>query len=239
MFRANRVLVKFQSLQNRAVSFDVVIVMFRQLKKSQSLWSRAGLSTYMSAALSIKTQSQSLWNRAGSFDQFGSARPSNNARLNPFRAGQGLSTKIINTIRYQCGFNPFRTGQGLSTWYRTHTRGHLKVSIPLEQGRVFRRLFVHYFLLLYLSQSLQSRAVSFDVFSIVISWVQSLNPFRAGRCLSTCCWFSYFREPCVSIPLEQGGVFRHFTWYQLPTEMLSQSLQSRAVSFDCGGGLVP
>ena len=35
-------------------------------------------------------------------------------------------------------FNPFGTGQGLSTHHYHRMSFQLKVSIPLEQGRVFR-----------------------------------------------------------------------------------------------------
>ena len=61
-------------------------------------------------------------------------------------------------------------------------------------------------------QSLWSRAGSFDV-----QWLQllqhqsSFNPFGAGRCLSTAEQAQILKELQVSIPLEQGGVFRH--WY--------------------------
>ena len=43
----------------------------------------------------------------------------------------------------------------------------------------------------------------------------------------------------VSIPLEQGGVFRHDTSSTVKDIPLFQSLWNKAVSFDCGGGLVP
>ena len=36
-------------------------------------------------------------------------------------------------------FNPFRTGQGLSTEYRAKLDAKRRISIPLEQGRVFRQ----------------------------------------------------------------------------------------------------
>ena len=89
------------------------------------------------------------------------------------------------------------------------------VSIPFEQGDVFRRFSSIYH------------------FS---SWHVS-NPFRAGRCLSTQKLFKTM--PCirVSIPFEQGDVFRRDV-ENVPvagTEK-SQSLSSRAMSFDCTYG---
>ena len=35
-----------------------------------------------------------------------------------------------------------------------------------------------------------------------------LNPFRAGQCLSTFQWFMCNEKRRVSIPFEQGNVFR-------------------------------
>ena len=62
-----------------------------------------------------------------------------------------------------------------------------------------------------LSQSLSSRAMSFDAKALGYTDVEehSLNPFRAGRCLST---------NLILIILAKMG--------------LSQSLSSRAMSFD-------
>ena len=59
--------------------------------------------------------SQSLWNRAGSFDDF-----------------------TLDKIKRVKSLNPFGTGQGLSTPYHITDDFLAKVSIPLEQGRVFR-----------------------------------------------------------------------------------------------------
>ena len=43
----------------------------------------------------------------------------------------------------------------------------------------------------------------------------------------------------VSIPLEQGNVFRHRQRYQKAESDESQSLWNRAMSFDCSGVLEP
>ena len=60
------------------------------------------------------------------------------------------------------------------------------------------------------SQSLSSRAMSFDgTEKFLVSAMVRLNPFRAGRCLST------------RMKLEELGITKE-----------SQSLSSRAMSFD-------
>ena len=85
-----------------------------------------------------------------------------------------------------------------------------KVSIPLEQGSVFRPIYQtsienKY----YESQSLWNRAVSFDEFGVQLRHISK-----------------------VSIPLEQGSVFRHITQATNVQDFLSQSLWNRAVSSD-------
>ena len=87
--------------------------------------------------------------------------------------------------------NPFRTGQGLSTPKEEVETGETKVSIPLEQGRVFR---------------LKNAYVD-------ISRVKGLNPFRTGQGLSTDIMIVAKRLLMVSIPLEQGRVFRLQGWF--------------------------
>ena len=62
----------------------------------------------------------------------------------------------------------------------------LYVSIPFEQGDVFRR------------------TVSVEVRKLR----QCLNPFRTGRCLSTEYVQEVDEDDLVSIPFEQGDVFR-------------------------------
>ena len=86
--------------------------------------------------------------------------------------------------------------------------------------------------------------------------VTRLNPFGTGQCLSTNvkfgdavssafvsipleqgnvfrlqCWYYYFRFS-VSIPLEQGNVFRLLVNLHLTMQRESQSLWNRAMSFD-------
>ena len=62
-----------------------------------------------------------------------------------------------------------------------------------------------------MSQSLSSRAMSFDLNRGVVTKMSfnRLNPFRAGRCLSTRKSVTKRkRTRIVSIPFEQGDVFR-------------------------------
>ena len=84
--------------------------------------------------------------------------------LNPFRAGRCLSTinKLSNVSPFN-GLNPFRAGRCLSTGeFLSNSYEWNKVSIPFEQGDVFRHDFADW-----------------------LGGELSLNPFRAGRCLST------------------------------------------------------
>ena len=60
-------------------------------------------------------------------------------RLNPFRTGQGLSTAWQLLKSGPISFNPFGAGQGLSTSCSTTKCSNGYVSIPLEQGGVFRQ----------------------------------------------------------------------------------------------------
>ena len=160
------------------------------------------------------------------------------------------------------------------------TMPSIRVSIPFEQDDVFRPYYHYYGDLLCLSQSLSSRAMSFDhggwlwirLFNQsqslssramsfdIITWLSiyyyyCLNPFRAGRCLSTIKDLKetaksvvsipfeqgdVFRRRCnqrcgelrVSIPFEQGDVFRLRRATEIGIIKSSQSLSSRAMSFD-------
>ena len=61
------------------------------------------------------------------------------------------------------GLNPFRAGRCLSPHHRARRGRILDVSIPFDQGNVFRR------------RKLAERGV----------YGYCLNPFRSGQCLST------------------------------------------------------
>ena len=59
--------------------------------------------------------------------------------LNPFRTGRCLSTdEFLATIKERQRLNPFRTGRCLSTALKNLIIIGGSVSIPFEQGDVFR-----------------------------------------------------------------------------------------------------
>ena len=60
------------------------------------------------------------------------------------------------------------------------------VSIPFKQGYVFRQMDEGEVVTFAQSQSLSSRAMSFDEMKCKSVFLIRLNPFRAGLCLSTC-----------------------------------------------------
>ena len=130
--------------------------------------------------------------------------------LNPFGTGQCLSTKT----RFHC----CSIFESQSLWNRAVSFDQYPkslalmdelVSIPLEQGSVFRLNMLNNNNQTSSSQSLWNRAVSFDN-ELKNTW-ESLT---------------------VSIPLEQGSVFRRNKREILGASMESQSLWNRAVSFD-------
>ena len=106
--------------------------------------------------------------------------------------------------------------------------------IPLEQGSVFRRL---YCLVtsgdLGLSQSLWNRAVSSDTTEVSCTALDKSQSLW-NRAVSSDNIRDHNSEWAnqVSIPLEQGSVFRHITQATNVQDFLSQSLWNRAVSSD-------
>ena len=83
------------------------------------------------------------------------------------------------------------------------------VSIPLEQGNVFRPFPYIHILFVYKSQSLWNRAMSSDEWKVQTSHKEKcLNPFGTGQCLPTLEGSGPKEADRVSIPLEQGNVFR-------------------------------
>ena len=135
-----------------------------------------------------------------------------NGCLNPFRAGRCLSTHLMRLKEVLgIGLNPFRAGRCLSTHNGIPIWKYYSLN-PFRAGRclsteIAKELFGEDFK----SQSLSSRAMSFDkrkdygissIFYVSIPFEQGdvfrqqsefylapiykcLNPFRAGRCLST------------------------------------------------------
>ena len=66
------------------------------------------------------------------------------ACLNPFGTGQCLSTNDEEVIKTELrGLNPFGTGQCLSTIINLQCWYYYPVSIPLEQGNVFRLKIIY------------------------------------------------------------------------------------------------
>ena len=155
--------------------------------------------------------------------------------LNPFRAGRCLSThnkrkhyheKLSQSLssramsfdcllcpeygRSRC-LNPFRAGRCLSTGKSGYNKEDIEVSIPFEQGDVFRPSRRNNFLKDLASQSLSNRAMSFDTTKPckLLHSKLRLNPFRTGRCLST-----------LVVSITHVGAPK------------SQSLSNRAMSFD-------
>ena len=137
---------------------------FGILETFQSLWSRAGSFDIQRMVSNLnEVKSQSLWSRAGSFD------------------------KVMKRKCKICG-----TSQSL--WSRAGSFDNSRsimvfawhVSIPLEQGRVFRPVSLGSGVGDSLSQSLWSRAGSFDESKRSLAWKSDcLNPFGTGRGLST------------------------------------------------------
>ena len=146
-----------------------------------------------------------------SFDTRYPLRMSKYFGLNPFGTGQCLSTLAAQFVVYLISLNPFGTGQCLSTSI---------LGLALDEGIA--------------SQSLWNRAVSFDLLMVakIKQLLVCLNPFGTGQCLSTYLLVVTHSGFLVSIPLEQGSVFRHTLVGGLDNRIKSQSLWNRAVSFD-------
>ena len=132
--------------------------------------------------------------------------------LNPFRSGQCLSThRRFIMFGLGQGLNPFRSGQCLSTSFTFIYYCYCYVSIPFDQGNVFRHSRTIKKKGDPLSQSLSIRAMSFDnLQERICKRTFCLNPFRSGQCLSTKDGQQVWVHPFVSIPFDQGNVFRHY-----------------------------
>ena len=130
-------------------------------------------------------------------------------------------------------FNPFRTGRGLST-VNTPKHSGLRCSFnPFGAGRVFRRTERIKPIYSPLFQSLWSRAGSFDNKLEPNEPVKYVSiPLEQGGVFRRLLFLQCRQSLMVSIPLEQGGVFRQRTSRSNHPRALSQSLQNRAGSFD-------
>ena len=106
--------------------------------------------------------------------------------------------------------NPFGTGQCLSTEVPDWTVPSSIVSIPLEQGSVFRRTTCIasgrvWAVSIPLEQGSVFRQRDLELPEKTLT---CLNPFGTGQCLSTYKRAGNLKRLLVSIPLEQGSVFR-------------------------------
>ncbi len=130
-------------------------------------------------------ESQSLWNRAMSFD-------SKTFKLNKNKS-QSLWNRAMSFDSNSSQFDitqyvsiPLEQGNVFRQQKYSEALEGTMVSIPLEQGNVFRHSNKFILALLGMSQSLWNRAMSFDLLIITLICLRII----------------------VSIPLEQGNVFR-------------------------------
>ena len=105
--------------------------------------------------------------------------------------------------------NPFRAGRCLSTRYIDQDE-EFQLSIPFEQGDVFRLNINQALNVLNLPQSLSSRAMSFDLknFYLINLGEQVSIPFEQGDVFRRRLYVRFRTSGSVSIPFEQGDVFR-------------------------------
>ena len=108
------------------------------------------------------------------------------------------------------GFNPFGTGQCLSTLQVQFVHKDIHVSIPLEQGNVFRQISFQKMCSMNGSQSLWNRAMSFDLHTNYSTAFQIRSQSLWNRAMS----------------FDQGKVVEFTRTGE------SQSLWNRAMSFD-------
>ena len=88
------------------------------------------------------------------------------------------------------------------------------------------------------SQSLSSRAMSFDIERTRKNCSANSSQSLSSRAMSfDFVHFYLLLLLLVSIPFEQGDVFRLIYYHYYYGDSMSQSLSSRAMSFDCSGML--
>ena len=130
--------------------------------------------------------------------------------LNPFGTGQCLPTSCQTAYQIdQFGLNPFGTGQCLPTKMAVCRIEHgIIVSIPLEQGSVFRQDY-----------PIEERGRL--IVSIPLEQGSVFRPYGPT-------WDSSLKR--VSIPLEQGSVFRRGRKHRPhPTSRVSIPLEQGSV----------
>ena len=110
-----------------------------------------------------------------------------NISLNPFGTGQCLSTAAYAlNEHFERSQSLWNRAMSFDTSYCVQHTEVAVVSIPLEQGNVFRHNQQVKDYLDQWSQSLWNRAMSFDRgFKGLHEVFYGLNPFGTGQCLST------------------------------------------------------
>ena len=89
--------------------------------------------------ITTETTFQSLWSMAGSFDIDFDGQSTISLRFNPFGAGQGLSTRLPEELWSTDVFQSLWSRAGSFDIFEQFKNYYKRrVSIPLEQGRVFR-----------------------------------------------------------------------------------------------------
>ena len=108
------------------------------------------------------------------------------------------------------------------------------VSIPFEQGDVFRLDPETGAEAKNPSQSLSNRAMFFDeIIMTTLFNANGLNPFRTGRCFSTNRIMADSAEKFGLNPFRTGRCFSTYYNFQQTNEVIkSQSLSNRAMFFD-------
>ena len=107
------------------------------------------------------------------------------------------------------------------------------VSIPLEQGNVFRLRSVATGISVSVSQSFWNRAMSFDISEVYcINRTACLNPFGTGQCLSTLLLLLVLLLLLSQSLWNRAMSFDKHYSYMLKSIKTSQSLWNRAMSFD-------
>ena len=132
------------------------------------------------------------------------------------------------------GLNPFRSGQCLSTLLSTTINSTESASQSLSiRAMSFDFCSEKKTEIMNKSQSLSSRAMSFDAIPPLVYYRRFMSQSLSSRAMSFDRTTSgRTTESNVSIPFEQGDVFRRFRFLCIRMAKGSQSLSIRAMSFD-------
>ena len=130
--------------------------------------------------------------------------------------------------------NPFRSGRYLSTEFNLPNGMNVPVSIPFDQGDVFRRASLASNEIHELSQSLSSRAMSFDITMSIRSLLSTTSQSLSIRAMSFDALNVLNLKGTVrSQSLSSGAMSFDVRIQKLRMKLEeSQSLSSRAMSFD-------